>query len=224
MLYNTHVIFMKKLINKIELKPLLISVGLVLFQTVFFFLIKLFQSNFHTIGSTIDKNIPFNNLAIIPYCIWYILIFFVPYYLYIKDKNTLCKYIASYFLCVIISNIIFATYPTMVIRPDIKPNSILNFITWFIYKIDTPAVNCLPSLHCAVAMLFSLSAFDSKNLSIRYKIVISIFAIIIMLSTLFIKQHVFIDLVIGDILMTICYLIMKNNKYILNNIKKLLKI
>ena len=215
---------MKKLFNKIEMKPLFISVSLVIFQTILFFLAKIFQSNFHTIGNIIDKNIPFNNIAIIPYCFWYFLIFFVPYYLYLKDKNTLCKYIGSYILCVIISNIIFIVYPSMVIRPDIKPDNILNFITWFIYKIDDPAINCLPSLHCAVAMLFSLSSFDSHKLSIRYKTLITIFSIIIMISTLVIKQHVFIDLVVGDIFMTICYLIMKNNDYFISRIKKLLKI
>ena len=45
-----------------------------------------------------------------------------------------------------------------------------------------------------------------------------------MVSTLVIKQHVLIDLITGDIIMTVCFLIVCNNKYILSKTKKLLKI
>ena len=210
--------------KKLELKPFLISIGLILSQTVFFFLTKLLQSDYHIIGNAIDQKIQFNSLAIIPYYIWYILLLVVPYYLYRKDKEMLCKFIASYILCVFISSIIFVCYPTTVLRPEIKPDSLLNFMTWFIYKADTPAVNCLPSLHCAISMLFTLSAFCSKNVSLKFKITIAILSILVMISTLVIKQHVFIDLVTGDVLMTICFLLMYNNQFVLSKIKKLLKI
>ena len=215
---------MKKLLNKIEIKPLLISIGLILFQTIFFFSAKLVQSNFHLIGGKIDNMIKFNILAIIPYCLWYILIFYVPYYFYKKDKNALVKYIASYLLCAFIASIIFVVYPTTVDRPIVEPNGVLGFITWFIFKADTPAINCLPSLHCAVSMLLSLAAFSSKKISMIFKIIVTIFAIIVMISTLYIKQHVFIDLVTGDVLATLCFLITSHNKKILSFIKKLLKI
>ena len=45
-----------------------------------------------------------------------------------------------------------------------------------------------------------------------------------MLSTVFVKQHVVIDIISGDILMTIIYLIVNNNKKIVNKTKKVLNI
>ena len=215
---------MKKFIKKIELKPLLISVGLVIFQSIFFFASKIIQSTPHLLSSSIDDKIPFNLLVMIPYCIWYLLLFIVPYYYYKKDKNTLCKYIVSYALCVILAAIVFSVYPTTLIRPELENTNILNMITNLIYYIDTPALNCLPSLHCAISMLFILSSFTSKKVTKDFRYVVSFFGVLIMIATLFVKQHVLIDLVAGDILMTITYIFATYNKKTVNKVKKLLSI
>ena len=215
---------MKKFIKKIELKPLLISVGLVIFQSIFFFASKIIQSTPHLLSSSIDDKIPFNVWFIIPYCIWYLLLFIVPYYYYEKDKNTLCKYIVSYALCVILAAIVFSVYPTTLIRPELENTNILNMITNLIYYIDTPALNCLPSLHCAISMLFILSSFTSKKVTKDFRYVVSFFGVLIMIATLFVKQHVLIDLVAGDILMTITYIFATYNKKTVNKVKKLLSI
>ena len=189
-----------------------------------FFSARLFQSNFNLIGNTIDKQTPFSYFAIIPYYIWFILLLFVPYYYYKKDKLTLCKYAASYIMCVLIADIIFIAYPTIIERPVVEIKGLLSFMTWFIYWVDNPPINCLPSLHCAISMLYILTAFSSKYVSTRFKVIITILGILVMVSTLVIKQHVLIDLITGDIIMTVCFLIVCNNKYILSKTKKLLKI
>ena len=215
---------MKKFIKKIELKPLLISVGLVIFQSIFFFASKIIQSTPHLLSSSIDDKIPFNVWFIIPYCLWYLLLFIVPYYYYKKDKHTLCKYIVSYALCVIIAAIIFSVYPTTLARPEVKSTNILTFIASIIFYIDTPAVNCLPSLHCAISMLFILSSFTSKKVSKDFRYVVSFMGILVMIATLFVKQHVLIDLITGDILMTITYIFASYSKKTVNKVKKLLSI
>ena len=87
---------MKKLIKKIEIKPLLTTVVLILIQTIMFFATKLLQGNPHVVGNFIDEAIPFNVWFIIPYYIWYILIFAVPYYTYLKDKDRFYKYTNGY--------------------------------------------------------------------------------------------------------------------------------
>ena len=195
-----------------------------MFQTLFYYIAKLFQGEAHLIGGFIDDKIPFCNVFIIPYCIWYVLIFFVPYYLYLKDKYALSKYIASYIICSILADIIFIIYPTVVIRPILDNNSFLNFATNFIYSTDTPPVNCMPSLHCAVSMLFILTSFSSKKVSNIFKLFIFIISILIMMATLFVKQHVFIDFITGITLMTYVYIFVINNKWILNKVKKLLQL
>ena len=210
--------------KKLEKKPLLISVGLILFQSMSYLFIKLFQGTPHLLNSYIDSKIPFCNWFIIIYCTWHVLIFFLPYYLYKKDKNELAKYLSCYVLSIIISSIIFVIYPTTVARPTLENNNILNMLVNFIYFIDNPPINCLPSMHCAVSMLFVLSSFTSKKVPNKMKIFIFIISILIMLSTVFVKQHAFIDIITGDILMVFIYLYVNFNKKIVNRTKKLLNI
>lgn len=211
-----------KLLKKIELKPLLITIGMIILQTILYFLAKALQGEAHIIGGFIDYKIPFCNLFIIPYCIWYFLVFMVPYYLYIKDKNALSTYVLAYLICSVISDVIFVIYPTMVVRPDVKNIGFFNFITKFIYWTDTPPINCMPSLHCAISMLFILTIFSSKYVSKIFKIFIFITSFLIMLSTLFIKQHVFIDFLTGITIMIYVYIFVIHNKSLINKAKKLL--
>lgn len=216
---------MMKFIKKIEKKPLLISIGLVAFQSILFFLLRPIQGTPHLIGNFIDDKIPFIKYFIIPYYIWFILIFAVPYYLYKKDKDLLSKYIISYVVCAIVATIIFTVYPSIVTRPDYLPNNnLINIMVNIIYFIDNPPINCFPSMHCAVSMLFILTISTYKNTPLKYRLLITFISILIMASTLYTKQHVFIDMVSGNIIMILIYVTFSNNKKLINKVKKLLKL
>ena len=210
--------------KKIEYKPLILTVALIVFQSFCYFVSKFFEGNPNLIGGVIDSKIPFNVGFIIPYCIWYLLIFLIPYYLYKKDKNIFTKYIISYLFCTVIANIIFIIYPTYVDRPIVIGNSILELITRIVFWVDTPAQNCFPSLHCAVSMLFILYMFECKKCPLYLKILTLIISILIMIATLYTKQHVFIDLLSGDILAIVSYIIVNNLKKIKKKVKELLSI
>ena len=216
---------MKKLIKKIEVKPLLIGIGLVLFQSILFFALRPIQGTPHLIGDFIDAKIPFVKYFIIPYYIWFIMIFAMPYYYYKKDKNLLSKYIISYVVCALVATVIFTVYPSIVARPDYLPNnSLINLMVNLIYWIDNPPINCFPSMHCAVSMLFILTINNSKETKLSTKLLIIFVSLLIMASTLYTKQHVFKDLISGDIFMTFIYTTFSKNIKLNNYIKKLLKL
>ncbi len=208
--------------KKIEYKPLILTVVLIAFQSLCYFVSKFFGDNPNLIGGVIDNKIPFNMWFIIPYCVWYLLIFLIPYYLYKKDKNIFIKYIISYLFCTVIANIIFIVYPTYVDRPVVTGTSILELITRIVFWVDTPAQNCFPSLHCAVSMLFILYMFECKKCPLYLKILTLIISILIMIATLCTKQHVFIDLVSGDVLAIVSYIIVNNLKKTNKKVKELL--
>ncbi len=210
--------------KKIEYKPLILTVVLIAFQSLCYFVSKFFGDNPNLIGGVIDSKIPFNMWFIIPYCIWYLLIFLIPYYLYKKDKNIFIKYIISYVFCTVIANILFIIYPTYVDRPVVTGTSILELITRIVFWVDTPAQNCFPSLHCAVSMLFILYMFECKKCPLYLKILTLIISILIMIATLYTKQHVFIDLLSGDILAIVSYIIVNNLKKTKKKVKELLSI
>lgn len=209
---------MKKLLEKIEIKPLIATVLLVCIQSILYFISKLLQGDLNLVGNVIDTKIPFVPAFFIPYCIWYLMIFLIPYYLYCKDKDKFVKYVISYVLCSMIGNIVFISYPSTVTRPTVTGTDIFSLIARFIYWIDTPT-NCFPSLHCAISMLFILYVCENKNTNIITKISVCIISILIMLSTLFTKQHVVADFISGDILALIVYLIVKPSKKLPNYIK-----
>ena len=213
---------MKKLLNKIDLKPLIIIIQMIVLQSISYMIAKLIGGTPHLIGSKIDDILGFSIYAIIPYCIWYLLLFIVPYYFYKNDKEMFYKYISSYLICLLLAVLIYIIYPTTITRPEITEKGILFFITKIIFWVDNPPVNCLPSMHCAISMLWILTTLISKKTNKYFKIIISLISISIMISTLLIKQHVLIDLITGNILMTICYLYVNQNKKIVNKVKKLL--
>lgn len=214
---------MKKLLEKIEIKPIITTISLVCIQSILYFISKLLQGDLNLVGNVIDTKIPFVPAFFIPYCIWFLMIFIIPYYLYCKDKDKFIKYTMAYILCSMIGNIVFISYPSTVARPTVTGTDIFSLIAKFIYWIDTPT-NCFPSLHCAISMLFILYICESKNTNIITKISVCIISILIMLSTLFTKQHVVVDFISGDILALIVYLIVKPSKKLPNYIKTKLNI
>lgn len=214
---------MKKYIKKLEIKPIITTISLVCIQSILYFISKLLQGDLNLVGNVIDTKIPFVPAFFIPYCIWYLMIFIIPYYLYCKDKDKFIKYTMAYILCSMIGNIVFISYPSTVARPTVTGTDIFSLIAKFIYWIDTPT-NCFPSLHCAISMLFILYICESKNTNIITKISVCIISILIMLSTLFTKQHVIVDFISGGILALIVYLIVKQSKKLPNYIKTKLNI
>lgn len=211
--------------KKLELKPIIISISLVLFQSILYALSESISgNNAILIGGCIDNVIPFKIIAIIPYCIWFFLIFIIPYYYYKKDKDLISKYILSYVLITLIANIIFILCPTTVNRPIVTGNDILSSMAKIVFYVDSNPVNCFPSLHCAISFLWIIYTLQMKNTNKYLKITISIISILIILSTLFIKQHVFIDMIGGICITSIVVIIVNHLNELINKIKIVLKL
>lgn len=174
-------------------KPLIITICLTILQTVFFTGGKIFQGKPHLIGSTLDSEIPFVNWFIIFYVSWYVLLILLPILFYKKDKKKFIDFSLAYIITITISNIIFIAYPTTVIRPEITDSGIINGITKLIFTLDTPILNCFPSLHCAVCYLFIYHTLVEKKFSKLFKVIICTISLLIVASTMLIKQHVLID-------------------------------
>ena len=212
---------MKELIKKIDFKVILASILLVAFQSIIFFLTKPFIHDPYILGSILDNTIPYVPHFIWIYIFWYFMLFAVPYYIASKSKVSLYKYITTYLITTIIAGLIFVLFPNSVIRADITGTDIANKLVSIIYKMDTPAINCLPSIHCLFSYLFILAVFDAKkSTSNLMKTIITILSILVILSTLFIKQHVIYDAVASLILAITIWIIVDKTK-IYNIFRKL---
>lgn len=210
--------------KKINFKPIIITFGLIVFQCICYWISKFIQAEPNLIGGLIDKRISFNIWFIIPYTFWYFMLFIIPYYIYQKDKKLFTKYVLINAAITVISNIIFIAYPTTVIRPEIIGTNILELLTRLVFWVDTPIMNCFPSMHCAYSMVWLLCICSMKNASNGFKVFTTLTSLTIMASTLIIKQHVFIDFVSGDIIALIVFILFYKEKKLTNKVKELLKI
>lgn len=202
---------MKQFIKKNK-KGIIGTIFLVLFQSALYLITKLFQTSPTLIGGLKDYSIPFIPKFIYIYIFWYLLIFIVPIILYIKDKFTYYKYFTTYIICIILSDLIFIIYPTTIIRPTIASTNITETIINLVYQLDTPVLNCLPSLHCLVSFLFIYCSINNNKIKIITRIIFILSSLLIILSTLFVKQHVIIDIVSAFIISLPIWLIISKNK------------
>lgn len=204
---------MKKYISKYALAIVGI-IFLILFETTGYFLTKLIQG-----PPNIIKELNIINLPLVPYFVyiyasWYLLLGIIPMHIYTKNKKVYYKYFTSALISIIILNIIFVIYPTTVPREEVLNTNLTTYLLNIIYYLDTPAVNCFPSAHCLISCLFIISLIDTKEINKQIKIFYIIISILIMLSTLFIKQHIFIDVISACIIAIITYYITdKTNLY-----------
>lgn len=152
----------------------------------------------------IDKKIPFVKLFALPYFTWYIFIPATIVYIYFFYENNYYRIIASIILGMLISFLIYYYFQTTVPRPVLNGNDFLTNLLRFIYTMDSP-FNCFPSIHVLTCYLM-IKGIDKKNESYHAdKIIISIIAVTIILSTQFIKQHVILDLISAILLGEIVY-------------------
>ena len=192
---------MKKYIKENK-NRIIILVCTFLFQTSVYSITKLFQGTPMHLNNYFDNMIPFIPAFVIFYVLWYLLLFLIPLLILKYNKKVFDRYIVTCLIYTLFEGIIFILLPTTMTREPLVVDSISTWIINIIYKVDTP-VNLFPSAHCALAILFIISTLDVKE------ILITITSVLIMLSTVFIKQHVIVDVLGAFIIVPMYYIIRK---------------
>ena len=195
---------MKKKLSNIVPKygyfPLIMAV---IANTLVYNVSKLVTNNFvhYDISMKIDELIPLVPIFITVYIFCY-LEWVVGYILIARESKDYCYYyIAANIIAEIICLICFLVIPTTYVRPELG-TGIFNSMIAFIYKLDAP-VNLFPSIHCLESWMFFRSSIKMQKIPKLYKIFTLIFAILTFLSVVFVKQHVFIDIIGGILVLEI---------------------
>ena len=171
-----------------------------LLSWVFFFVFYFITENLipiekcHVIHCALDDLIPFCEWFVIPYVLWYLLIFLSLGYFLLYNVKSFKKLQSYIFITQIVAMIIYIAYPNCQnLRPsEFTRNNFLTNIVAFLYSIDTNT-GVLPSLHCAYSIGIATVWLKEKNAHPAFKAFIIVFAFIICLSTMFIKQHSALD-------------------------------
>ena len=154
-----------------------------------------------SLATTLDSKIPLIKYFVIPYYMWYALVLFSFIYIYAKNNEEFYKFAK----CIVLTQ-------TSVSRPIIVGDDVFSNMIRNIYANDRP-VNCCPSLHVALALICSIWVCRvSENKILKSTVIIVGYLII--LSTLFIKQHVIMDVVVAFVQVLILRNIVDRNSYI----------
>ena len=149
----------------------------------------------HVVHSPLDDLIPFCELFVIPYVFWYLLIVISLVYfgLYnVKNFKRLQTYII---ITQVVATVIYILFPN---RQDLRPvelprDNLLTQLVGFLYSFDTNS-NVCPSLHVAYSLGIVSVWLREKTASVLWKVFVVVAAILICLSTAFIKQHSVLDI------------------------------
>lgn len=148
----------------------------------------------HPVHCAVDDLIPFCEVFVIPYVLWYGLIVFSLGYFLLYDVDSFKKLQTYIIITQIVAMIIYICFPNRQdLRPEIFPRD--NFLTDIIallYSFDTSTGVC-PSLHCAYSIGIASVWIRKKDSAKATKVFITLFCLIICISTCFIKQHSFVD-------------------------------
>ncbi len=164
--------------------------------------------NNHVIHMALDDHIPFIEIFIIPYLMWFAYIIGSLIVSYCTDRN---DYVRSFFFMasgMTVFIIISVLYPNChSLRPVNMPrHNIFTDMIQILYKADAPA-NLLPSIHVFDSLGAHMAVMHNNRLNERKRIcrISYILCISIIVSTLFIKQHSLFDVISALILAAVIY-------------------
>ncbi len=201
-------------------KYLLLLLYLPVYLTAFFIIDRL-NVDHYIIRCGLDSFIPFNEWFIIPYSLWFlwfpgVAAFFLWHALRGNEdaKADFIKLCIVMFSSMSISLIIYVIFPNGIdLREPIENTNIAAEIVRMIRAADTPYGVC-PSIHVATIVVEALVIRDSslKALYSGLKYFSYFVTLLIMYSTMAVKQHSIVDVIAGTALAAVLYVIYEKNQ------------
>lgn len=156
-------------------------------------------ANYNVVYASVDSMIPFCELFVFPYVRWYFYLIGIHVYTFFYDVEAFKKLMKYIIFTYSIGLLIFFLFPTsQLLRPAVfeRQNLLTDFMGWF-YTIDTNT-NVCPSLHVVGSMAVMHTAWHTKGLdSKKWKTVFTVTTFLISISTVFLKQHSVIDIMVA---------------------------
>lgn len=207
--------FKKPCVNYLEFRPskiwddqfkhLLLLIYWPVFGILFAFVEKGYDrylpalgKQFHYVHCTLDDIIPFNEFFVIPYLFWFLYIVLSLAYTLLYDLDSYKRTMTFIIITYTVAILCYFTYPTAQnLRPVVfeRDNILTQFMQKF-YAFDTNT-NVCPSIHVCGSFASTFAFTQSKGVSKGVKISAHIINVLICLSTVFLKQHSAIDVIVA---------------------------
>ena len=174
----------------------------------FIYLEKRTDVHYFLIHSPLDDYIPFVEYFIVPYLLWFAFVAVAAGYFFFTDKTGF--YRLSAFLIVGMTFFLFlcTVFPNgLNLRPaTFARDNIFVELVKHVYATDTPR-NVLPSIHVFNSLGVCIAIWHSEALKKHRKIQYGAYllAVLIILSTVFLKQHSVTDVIAAFALACVIY-------------------
>lgn len=176
---------------------IIMPVYLVLYMLCFNYLEKS-TALYRIIHIAIDDFIPFVEYFIVPYMMWFPFVISVALCLAYINKSESIKLTLFLGIGMTAFLIISYLYPNgQQLRPDVFPrDNIFTDMVRLLYSVDTPT-NVFPSVHVYNTIGIQTAIYSTPELSRNKPLLYgtSVLSALIILSTVFIKQHSVVDLI-----------------------------
>ena len=177
---------------------------------------KTVVKHYDIIHMKLDNFIPFCEIFIIPYLLWFGYVAVVLRYLFFCHKDDFIKSCAFLFTGMTIFLIISTFWPNgHQLRPHVMPrDNIFTLLIGHLYTIDT-STNIWPSIHVYNSIGAHLAVAHCEKLKKNKVLTLSsmILCVSIVFSTVLIKQHSVFDVFTAFIMAIVMYMVVYHDEY-----------
>ncbi len=198
-----------------------LAIGIILFcSELFVYYVTHIIEGYLNIEPTILTGSALDDL--IPLCPFFLIFYIYSYFFWITSpmliikagKKHMINFITAYYIGIISGGLILLFYPTQVNRvtEGIYNLNKPGFFWWFlqfVYDADGGEIawNLIPSFHCLNSVIFYLGVRKQPAISKSEKTYMLVMMILILCSTVLVKQHFLIDVLCGTVLAIIAYIV-----------------
>lgn len=181
---------------------IVIGIYMVVYLVAFYFLEQR-QTAYHVIRSGLDSYIPFCEVFIIPYVLWFFYVSLTVIYLCLKESDEAGKLTVFLMIGMTAFIVVSAIYPNgHRLRPQsFERDNIFTYMVSVLYQTDT-STNILPSIHVYNSIAVMIAVARAKEFK-KHKMIsagMQVLGVLIILSTMFLKQHSAVDVMLALIL------------------------
>lgn len=182
----------------------------IIYLSWFGYLEKTVKRPANLIHMNLDDKIPFCEVFIVPYLLWFVYISAVVLYFFFKDKQDYYRACTFLFTGMTVFLVVSTLWPNGYhLRPAVMPrDNIFSTMVAMLYKTDTPT-NLWPSIHVYNSLGAHFAVFRNEKLHRKPVVHIGslVLCVSIILSTMFLKQHSVFDVLTAFIMAAVMYIV-----------------
>jgi membrane-associated phospholipid phosphatase len=175
--------------------------------------------HYRIIHVALDDHIPFCEVFVVPYLLWFAYIAVVVLYFFFKDKDDYYRCCTFLFTGMTVFLLVSTLWPNgQHLRPAVMPrDNVFTRLVSFLYRADTPT-NLWPSIHVYNSLGCHFAVVKSRRLANNRKVRIAslVLCVSIIMSTMFIKQHSVFDVTTAFIMAAIMYIVVYSSDVVIN--------